>query len=456
MLTGVTRNQHAPSGSGFLCGLAGSCALLTCLSAAAEPPVPEILYYKFNEAGAVVTNHASSPPAGTATATLGASFSQSNPFSATALSLAATGATGDFVNTGWATNLTGSWSMSFFTSNVLPSATLWYIIGDDATTFRVFTNGVAGANNWILRATGILTDVYVNGAADANRHMVTFVYDSTVPEIRAYKDAVLVSTVAQSASSIVSAGPFKVGNFLTNHGLNGNMADFRLYSHALTQGEITTVYDYIINTYFIGGTVSGLTRAGLVLQNNVGDDLPIAADGTFQFATPILDGSDYDVTIRVQPPGQNCTVSNGSGIVPSANVTDVSITCVDTPTDLAITVVDSSNYAQYGQPIDYLITLTNNGGTTASDVAITSGVSGLDAAAAQWSCTPAGGATCTAAGNGPFSDTVTVPFNGTLSWIITIPVLSNAGDTVEFDVSAPATSASDIDTVAIFRDGFDD
>jgi hypothetical protein len=431
------------------------CALLLLgsVTAGAQIPVPDILWYRFNESGTTVTNHASSPPAGTATANLGASFSQSNPFSATASSLAGTGAANDFVNTGWATNLTGSWTMSFFTSNIVPSATLWYIIGDDATTFRVFTNGVAGANNWILRGTGI-TDVYVNGAADAGQHMVTFVYDSTVSEIRAYKDAVLVSTVAQGAITVVSAGPFKVGNWSTRAGLNGKMADFRLYSSALTQTDISNINDLILHSYYIGGAVSGLSGSGLALQNNAGDDLPIAADGSFQFATPLLDGTGYDVTVSAQPPGQNCTVSNGSGNVASANVTDVSVSCVDTATDLVITVDDGLGYVQYGQPVDYIVTLTNNGGTTANGVTVASAVTGLRSQSAQWSCTPAGGATCTATGSGPFGDTVTVPFNGTLNWIVTMPVLN--GDTVEFDVNAPGTSASDVDTVVIFRDGFGD
>jgi hypothetical protein len=36
--------------------------------------------------------------------------------------------------------------------------------------------------------------------------------------------------------------------------------------------------------YTIGGAVSGLgTATGLVLQNNGGDDLPIAGDGPFTF-----------------------------------------------------------------------------------------------------------------------------------------------------------------------------
>ncbi len=79
----------------------------------------------------------------------------------------------------------------------------------------------------------------------------------------------------------------------------------------------------------IGGSVSGLAGSGLVLQNNGGDDLPIAADGSFRFATPLLPGSPYAITVATQPssPTQSCTVSGGTGIATSAGVTTVAVTC---------------------------------------------------------------------------------------------------------------------------------
>ena len=85
-----------------------------------------------------------------------------------------------------------------------------------------------------------------------------------------------------------------------------------------------------IDTFTIGGNVSGLSGSGLVLQNNGGDDLPITADGSFTFATPLNDGSTYSVTVATQPtgPNQTCSVVNGSGTVSGANVTDVQITCI--------------------------------------------------------------------------------------------------------------------------------
>lgn len=81
-------------------------------------------------------------------------------------------------------------------------------------------------------------------------------------------------------------------------------------------------------SYSVGGAVSGLTGA-LTLQNNAGDDLAIAADGAFEFATPVTDGDDYAVTVSVQPDGQFCSVTNAAGTIAGANVSDVAVTCVD-------------------------------------------------------------------------------------------------------------------------------
>ncbi len=79
-------------------------------------------------------------------------------------------------------------------------------------------------------------------------------------------------------------------------------------------------------TYKIGGTVSGLTGTGLVLQDNGGDNLAISANGSFTFATALAAGSGYSVAVFTQPSGQTCSVGSGSGIA-NNNVTTVTVTC---------------------------------------------------------------------------------------------------------------------------------
>ncbi len=83
------------------------------------------------------------------------------------------------------------------------------------------------------------------------------------------------------------------------------------------------------NTYFIGGTVSGLSAVGLVLQNNGGDDLTITSNGSFVFSQPLTNGTGYNVTINSQPNGQNCAVNNSSGTLMGDDVVDVAVNCVD-------------------------------------------------------------------------------------------------------------------------------
>src|ERR1700722_15727070 len=81
-------------------------------------------------------------------------------------------------------------------------------------------------------------------------------------------------------------------------------------------------------TYTVGGTVTGLSGSGLVLENNAGAGLAISAPGAFIFMGGLSAGSAYSVTVATQPPGQQCEVANGSGIVGTANVTNVAIACI--------------------------------------------------------------------------------------------------------------------------------
>ena len=82
-------------------------------------------------------------------------------------------------------------------------------------------------------------------------------------------------------------------------------------------------------TYTIGGTVSGLSGTGLVLEDNSGNNLPVSTNGPFTFTTGIVNGSAYSVSVSSQPsvPTQTCVVTNGNGTLAGANVSNVQITC---------------------------------------------------------------------------------------------------------------------------------
>ena len=80
-------------------------------------------------------------------------------------------------------------------------------------------------------------------------------------------------------------------------------------------------------TYTIGGTVSGLTATGLVLENAGGNSLTVSANAsTFSFSTPVPTNDVYSVTVATQPAGESCVVSNGNGTA-TANVTSVAVKC---------------------------------------------------------------------------------------------------------------------------------
>ena len=79
--------------------------------------------------------------------------------------------------------------------------------------------------------------------------------------------------------------------------------------------------------YTLGGTVSGLKSAGLVLANN-GQTINIGANAvSFSFGAVLATGASYAVTVQTQPAGATCTVSSGSGAAQGAAVGNVVVTC---------------------------------------------------------------------------------------------------------------------------------
>lgn len=80
-------------------------------------------------------------------------------------------------------------------------------------------------------------------------------------------------------------------------------------------------------TFSIGGSVTGLTTAGLVLANGADLASPAAGATSFAFPTPLSSGSSYGVAVQTQPANATCAVSGGDGTVAAAAVTSVSVTC---------------------------------------------------------------------------------------------------------------------------------
>jgi len=201
------------------------------------------------------------------------------------------------------------------------------------------------------------------------------------------------------------------------------------------------------NAYTVGGAVSGLSGT-VVLQDNGGDSLTINSNGSFTFATSVAQGASYNVTVLTQPTGETCSVTNGSGTMGGANVTDVDVNCATNTTtlsisanQLALSVTGLTEYGVSGTPSSGLarvITITNTGSNAAVNLSVTpptwpvgttsSTTCGSTLSAAN-SCTITitPGATATSDGTNPCSSG-TAPVPGV------VPVSADNATTVSSDV----------------------
>jgi hypothetical protein len=82
-----------------------------------------------------------------------------------------------------------------------------------------------------------------------------------------------------------------------------------------------------VASFQVGGTAQGLSGTGLTLLNNGSEPLAVPANGSFAFATPLVSGASFSVSIGSQPHGQFCAVSNGSGTVASADIDSIGVSC---------------------------------------------------------------------------------------------------------------------------------
>ncbi len=154
----------------------------------------------------------------------------------------------------------------------------------------------------------------------------------------------------------------------------------------ITNADVTNVtVQCSTNFYTVGANVSGLASSeSLVLQNNNADDLPLAANGAFTFPVAVAEGTTYNVTVLTQPSTQTCIVTNGSGTMGGANVTNVAVNCTYNPitltsslpsgTDLALSITGITEYGVPGTPasgVSRVITITNSGPYDAINFSVT-------------------------------------------------------------------------------------
>ncbi|MCK4704545.1 MAG: hypothetical protein KAT90_03615, partial [Gammaproteobacteria bacterium] len=148
---------------------------------------------------------------------------------------------------------------------------------DNATTAAVPTYVVGGTvtglvgSGLVLKSNGgddlsITADgsfVFSTAIADASNYLVSIATQPTAP--------------AQNCSVSLSSG--------TISGADVN----------------NVVVNCVEDTYTVSGFITGLSGSGLVLQNNAGDNLAVATDGSFIFSTTVSSASAYSVTVLAQP-----------------------------------------------------------------------------------------------------------------------------------------------------------
>lgn len=87
--------------------------------------------------------------------------------------------------------------------------------------------------------------------------------------------------------------------------------------HHKSSGASATASNFVVVV-----AVAGLAGTGLVLQDNGASNLSVTANGQTNFATTIVSGRTYSVTVLTQPasPAQVCSVSGGTGTIQTSNV----------------------------------------------------------------------------------------------------------------------------------------
>jgi hypothetical protein len=80
------------------------------------------------------------------------------------------------------------------------------------------------------------------------------------------------------------------------------------------------------DAFSVSGTVTGLTGT-VVFTNNGADPITMNADGPFTFNTKVASGAPYAVKVTTHPAGKYCGVTNGTGTIGAADVTNVVLSC---------------------------------------------------------------------------------------------------------------------------------
>lgn len=158
----------------------------------------------------------------------------------------------------------------------------------------------------------------------------------------------LVSSLPLGSSYSVTVQTQPAGETCTVAGGNGTIQAASVANVAVTCSN---------QSYPVGGSISGLSGAGLVLAN--GTDTVAVNSGALSFTMPtaVVYNGSYAVRVQSQPAGLTCSVNNGAGTMGGTAVTNIAVAC-------------TANIYTVGGSISGLTTsglvLLNNGGDALS------------------------------------------------------------------------------------------
>ena len=169
---------------------------------------------------------------------------------------------------------------------------------------------------------------------------------------------------------------------------------------------------------------------------------PDTTPGTFFTASPVT-LSQFNGNRYLQYRAYLTTTNNA--VTPTVN--DVTTCYIDNaPADLSITNSDGTATAVQGGSVIYTITASNGGPGAVSNASVSDNFP-VDETC-TWTCSGAGGGTCTAAGSGNILDSVTLPIGGNVTYQATCAISLTASGSLSNTAAISSTPAFVFDTVS--------
>jgi len=137
-------------------------------------------------------------------------------------------------------------------------------------------------------------------------------------------------TVASGATSFMLPNPIMGGSkySVTVQSQPAGLTCSIVNGSGTAQANVTNVtVKCAIQTFTIGGLITGLNGAGLVLSNGADTLMVSLGSSAFVFATRLPVGASYAVAVQTQPSGAQCQVANGTGTISTMPITNVVIVC---------------------------------------------------------------------------------------------------------------------------------